>query len=465
MQGYRLFGFAMAATVGMACGGATTSGSGGGGSGAKVTNGYSAVHPAPPQLIDQGGPVLTAPKVVTITFPGDANAAALEAFGAQLTNNAWWDTVRGGYCETASSTCVGTGPAGTHVEITTAPGPSYTDSIQGGPSTLQAYIQGLVTGGQVPQPDGQTILAFYLPATTTITLDGAASCDVFGAYHNATAAGGAQFTYAVVSECPVLPQGPPMTLLQQTTFAASHEIFELATDPFQTPTTLGFYLNMQDPAILPWNNVGGGEAADLCSDFLGLGQDQTIEAGFLVTRVWSNAAAAAGGDPCLPSSSAVYINAAPEKWLLTIPVGGSTTFQATAFSSSATANWTLVGGDLNTSATDTSPYLTVTINGAKSASVNNGDKVTVSVTLKQDPANLPDYAQALGATGILISADSTKNPTNAHFWPFLVVTPAGAANAKLDNVDPSEDQPRRAHASLTRAQLARFADGDGDPRR
>jgi hypothetical protein len=458
MRGSWILGVPVVAALALSCGGGTTAG-GGSSPSAGVTNGYSALHPAPPQLVDQGGPVLTAPKVVTVTYPGDTNAAALAAFGAQLTRNAWWDTVRQGFCETGTTTCVGDGPVGTHVALAAAPAASYTDSIHGGASTMQTYIQSLVGAGEIPQPDGQTILAFYFPATTRVTLDGAVSCDVFGAYHNATTAGGVQFTYAVISECPISAQGPAETMLQQTTFAASHEILELATDPFQTQTTFGYYLNTKDPSILPWNNVGGGEAADLCTDFLGLGQDQTTEGGFLVTRIWNDAAAAAGGDPCLPASSAVYINAAPEKWLLTIPVGGSATFEATAFSSAATANWTLLGGDLNTSGSTTSPYLGITINGAKSASVNNGDKVTVSVTLKQDPSTIPDYAQSFGATGILISADSAKNPTNAHFWPFLVVTPAGAASAQLANVDPKENAPRRAPALLTRAQLARFADG------
>jgi hypothetical protein len=404
------------------------------------TNGYAAAHPAFPQLVDQGGPILTAPRVVTVTFPGDSNAAQLAAFGAQVTNNAWWDAVRQGYCETGTTRCVGDGPAGESVELTGAPDPSYTDSSQGGPSTLQAYIRSLVESGRIPRPDAQTILVFYLPATTSVTLDGGASCDAFAAYHNSMSAGGVQFMYVVVTACASDPGyvGPSLTEIQQSTFAASHEIVEAATDPFVTGTSTGFYLDTRDPAGLPWNNLAGGETADLCEDILGLGQDQATEDGFTVTRVWNNAAARAGGDPCVPASTAVYINAAPETWLVKIEVGASATLVADAFSSAPAADWLVFGGDLNATESDRNPYLTITVNGARTATVNNGDRVTVRVTLNQDPANLPDYSQSFGATGLLISSDNRAHPTVAHFWPFLVVTPSGAAASGLGNVDPTQ---------------------------
>ena len=418
---------------------------------------YPAPHPAFPQLVDQGGPVLTTPKIVTVTFPGDTSATQLQAFGAQVANNSWWDTVRAGYCETGSTTaCVGDGPAGTNVAVATAPAASYTDSAQGGASTLQTYIQSLIgTGtGKIPQPTGETILVFYFPATTTITLDGAASCSVFGGYHNSTTAGGVTFTYAIVDEC-APQQGSNLTQLQSNTFAASHEIVEASTDPYQTQTTLGFYLNFNDPAILPWNDLGGGEAADMCVDFLGLGQDEATEDAFTVQRIWSNSAAAAGGDPCVPASTSAtpYFNAAPETWLLTIPVGGSTTFTADAFSSAAMSSWVLAGYDLNATQTVANPYLTITIGGAKTANVNNGDKVTVSVTLNQDPGTSAGYSQQGGAPGLVLSLNNATNPTAGHYWPFLVVSPADAIDSGLNTVDASEDMPLRPMVKITHQQL------------
>jgi hypothetical protein len=406
---------------------------------------------------------------VTITFPGDSNATSLQTFGATVTNNAWWNTIRAGYCEPGTSTCISDGPAGTSVALKTAPAASYTDSAQGGASSLQTYIAGLIAGGEIAQPDAQTILTFYFPASTTVTLDGAASCQVFGGYHNSMTVGGVQFAYAVVDECAPPSSGPKLTLLQETTFASSHEIVEAATDPFQSMNTqtgglvLGFYLNLNDPndlSFIPWNNIGGGEAADMCVDFIGLGQDEATEGGFTVQRIWNNAAAATGGDPCVPASTAIYFNAAPEQWLQTVPIGSSATFNAIAFSSAAMADWFVFGGDLNATQTDANPYLTITVNGGKIATVKNGDTITVSVTLNQDPGTIANYATAGGATGLLLSSNtdpSASNPTEAHVWPFLVVSPGSAADAGLVGVDASEDLPRTPHAQVAHAQLAHFA--------
>jgi hypothetical protein len=459
---------------GSSSGGGSGSSSGGGsgsssGSSSGGVSGYPAAHPAFPQLVDQGGPIIAVPKVVTITFPGDSNAAQLQAFGAQATNNPWWDTVRKGYCETAGTPCLSDGPAGTSVEVTAAPAASYTDSAQGGPSTLQTYIQGLVTAGTIPQPDASTILVFYFPASTAITLDGSTSCQTFGGYHNSTTAGGVTFTYAIIDEC--APQtgagGPTLSLLQETTFASSHEIVEAATDPYQQQTltsiTLGFYLNFNDPAIIPWNNIGGGEAADMCVDLVGLGQDEATEAGFTVQRIWSNAAAAAGGDPCVPASASTYFNVAPETWLLTIPVGGSATFTADAFSTAPMASdFYVFGGDLNaTSQTNLNPYLTIAFGGQQDTTAKNGDKITVTVTLNQDPGSIANYAQAGGATGLLIATNTdpamSANPTQEHYWPFLVVSPADAEDSGLDTVDASEDIRRGPHVQVSHKEVERFA--------
>jgi hypothetical protein len=435
-------------------------GSSGGSSGSSSGSSFPiAAHPAFPQLVDQGGPVLTAPKIVTVTFPGDANATTYNSFGAQAVNNSWWDTVRAGYCETGTTTCVGDGPGGTSIAVTAAPGSSYTDSADPtAASTLKTYIQSLIPT-PIPTPDAQTMLVFYFPASTTITLDGASSCQQFGGYHNSLTVGGVNFTYAIVNECPVQAESA-LTQVQETTFAASHEIVEAATDPFQTQTALGFYLNFNDPAIVPWNNSGGGEAADMCVDFLGLNQDSTTEGGFTVQRIWNNAAAAAGGDPCVPASTAPYYNTAPEKWLETLAVGSSGTFGAVGFSNATVANWTLLGYDLNaTSATNLNPYLSFTFNGsAASASMNNGTNVQVTVKLNQDPANLQNYSQALGATGFLLSLNNAtpSKATSGHFWPILVTTPTDADDAGFGGADAAEDMPRRPNLHITHEQWANF---------
>src|SRR4029079_5699049 len=58
--------------------------------------------------------------------------------------------------------------------------------------------------------------------------------------------------------------------------------------------------------VSPWLALGG-EVADLCTR-----GDSTAtwhESGFVAQRSWSNAAAAAGQDPCVPGQHKPYFNA------------------------------------------------------------------------------------------------------------------------------------------------------------
>ncbi|MGO8994481.1 MAG: hypothetical protein ACLQVI_14275 [Polyangiaceae bacterium] len=446
--------------------------------GGSVSTQYPAPHPAWPTEVYQGsggqpGPsgLLLTPDVLTITFNSDTLATSLNSFGAQATvsTNAYWQTVRAGYCETPSTTaCVGNGTAGTSKALTETLAASYTDSAQGGASTLQTFIQGLIAADKITVGTN-TLPVFYFPQTVSITLDGAPSCanGGFGGYHNSmttTAGGSTTIPYAIVMEC-VSPAGQTPTTLQETTIAASHEIVEAATDPYNFT---GYYLNLteNDPAPLAWNDVGFGEVGDNCVDFLGLNQDEYTEDGFTVQRIWNNAAAAAGGDPCVPARPATqpYFNVAVEQWLVTEAVGATTVFDADAFSNMAVSGgWNVVGYDLNAqSATDLNPYLTIAINGvtqtAGSVTINNGQKAQIAVTLNQDPGAL--VASAFGAVGLLLSYQGTslQTMTAGAVWPFIVQSPADATDSGLVGYDAAEDMPRHPQpkrVSITREQMER----------
>ena len=110
------------------------------------------------------------------------------------------------------------------------------------------------------------------------------------------------------------------------------------------------------------------------------------------------------------------------KNVLVLDVGDSTTFEADAFSSEATTAWTLSGVDWESAQNQVkAPLLSFTFNGEKSATVNNGDKIQVTVTLDADPGLFG------GAAGFLLSAAGPSGaPTAAHIWPILVVTPSEA---------------------------------------
>jgi len=409
-----------------------------GDSGGSFTEG---THAPFPRIIYQDGGIQTAPKVVTVTFAGDPMATQLAALGATAASSSWWDTVRQGYCEGNNGPCLGDGPTGTSVQIATAPASSYTDSAKGGASTLQTWLQGAIADKTLPAPDTNpitnTIYVLYFPTTTTINLDGSMSCQAFDGYHNSMTSGSQQVVYAVVPECapppPPFPNIPAITTLQNTTITAAHELMEAATDPSAVST--GYYMSFDDPTTWGWQDVeGGGEVGDVCVDPFGMNQDETTESGFTVQRIWSNANAAKGIDPCNPiPSSEVYFNAATQYPLYVADVGQSVTVEVDAFSTGPTSDWTLSAQDWSAYANN--PYLTFSIGGATQSDagpviqVNNGSKVMVTVTLTQDPGSSSNGE----ADGVIVSLQGDPNqPTAAHWWPFVVMSPADAADAGLD---------------------------------
>ena len=407
-----------------ACGPSTAGGGGG---------------PTPaPLVVDQGGPLLTAPKIVTITFPGDALAAQLQSFGQTVASSAWWDTVRAGYCEGSGQPCVGDGPPGTFVEAPNPAAPSYTDSAHGGASSLQQWLTAAIAAGSLPAPDttspSNTLYVAYFPATTTINYDGVNSCvnNAFDGYHGSLTLGTQAIAYAVIVECSPEPSPvgtvPTPSLLESVTLTASHEIVEAATDPVIASPAYG--LDPFNTSNWGWIDIEGDEVADLCVDPFGLRQDETAEGAFTVQRIWSNAQASSRADPCKPvPNGEVYFNATPRQSFFILEVGASTTFEVDAFSDGAMSDWTLSAEDWSNSLTPA--YLAFSIAGAietdagPSLQVHNGSTAYVTVTLLQDPGGLTTGE----ADGALVSISNPGSPLAAHWWPFAVMSSADAADA------------------------------------
>src|SRR5207302_1966609 len=97
----------------------------------------------------------------------------------------------------------------------------------------------------------------------------------------------------------------------------------------------GWYV---DPALPdPWYLIAG-EVADLCDG------EALIKSGtFTVQRIYSNAAAAAGTNPCVPEDpDAVWNDVTVEPATMpTIAAGASVTFKLTGWSTSQIPDWTL----------------------------------------------------------------------------------------------------------------------------
>jgi hypothetical protein len=361
---------------------------------------YPTAHTPMPLVDYNGGGIIAAPKVVTITFGSDPLRSRLEQFGDTITTTTWWDTVRAGYCAPESSTnCIGKGSSGGHVNITTEPAASYTDSANGGESTIQDFLKAKVADGTFPAPTIDTLYVVYFPSSTQISLDGASSCNEFGGYHNSVTlsppGGGSDIAvpYAIVPRCD--------SAESTTTISASHEIIEAATDPDVGATA--YYMQDQLWAF------AGGEVGDLCVDFTG-SNDTYQESGFTVQRSWSNASAKAGHDPCVPvPKGTVYFNAAPKQGQeqLSLGVGASAVIEITAFSDAPMGDWDISALDFDQLQTGQS-HLSFSFDKAK---VHNGSKVQLTVKLASRPSQ-----------GYAPFAIVSKSGKTTHYWPAVVIT-------------------------------------------
>jgi len=309
---------------------------------------YPAPFPAPPTAVTGGGPVLAHPRLVPVTFSNDAgsDAAALVDFTNKVGKTAYWSAL--------SEYGVGAGSATTAVALTETAPMNIDDSA------IQTWLAGKLDANDPawPTADANTIYVLYYPAGTTITISSgggtATSCAQFGAYHSNTTLdashGSINVAYAVIPRCASFDS---LSMLDSATAATSHELVEASTDPYPNAAPAGY--QQVDDADLAWAFVlGGGELGDLCAQQLS-SFTKFAELPYTVQRFWSNASAAAGHDPCVPTlPNEVYFQAAPVLDTVslsgapgplngvTIPVGQSKVVNVELFSDAPTSGpWTV----------------------------------------------------------------------------------------------------------------------------
>jgi hypothetical protein len=367
-------------------------------SGGGTTMGTSEVPE--PDVTYNGGNILDTPNIVTVTFDGDAERTVVENFGAAITDTAWWDAVRDGYCD-ARGKCIGRGTNGgtVHLPATDAAG-NYTDSANGGASTMKTFIDGYVTNKTFPTPTPNTIYVIYFPSTTTIDLDGAQSCMQYGGYHNSMTSNGVTFAYAILPRCP----GGQDYL----TFAASHELIEAATDPFLSGNPnqpYGAFGSLTDA----WDVLSGGEVGDRCVDVFGQGEDATTESGYKVQRTFSNKASKAGHDPCVPAPAGQpYFNAAPRGGdVVNVAVGGTVSVAVDAFSDAPIGKLSFGVQEVTSALQKGSDVLTVS---ADRSTISSGETGFLTIKLNSMPSQ--------GLAIALISVASSNGVY--HYWPIAV---------------------------------------------
>lgn len=368
----------------------------GGGGGGPADATPPEAHPALPQVITRGGPVLTAPKVLPIVYGGDTGAADVTAFLQELAASPAWGQATAEY---------GVGPLTVLPAVTmTTPAPrSIADA------TLQSDLAANTTGATPAwgAADLQTIYLFVLPQGTIEQDASGACCTDFDGYHWEARAGSASVPYAVSCACPGY-DGPSVTALQERTIDISHELFEAATDPL--PSSDPAYIQEDDDDYV-WTLVTSGEVADMC-EFYPDANIVPAGATYMIQRSWSNAAAARGENPCVPSvTTAPYLNTFPAlapitasgvapnfKTLgLSIPLGQKKTIPLTLFSAAPTdKTWTVQVFDYDYDVVGAStPGLGLALD---KTSGRNGDVIHLTVTpRKADPQ--------IGGEAFLIESD------------------------------------------------------------
>jgi hypothetical protein len=254
---------------------------------------HDAAIPIPQVVNLEGGPVLAAARIVPVFFgAADPTQAQAADFVARVGASDYW----------ASAVEYGVGPA-------TAAAPVFLPTFRAATiddSTIQRWLTAQLgaDGGVALPRDPQAIYILFYPAGTVVTIGNGtgqprvASCTDFGAYHSSIVldpSTQAAAAYAVIPRCDAyLGHGG----IDFVTSAASHELLEAATDPYPTVHAAYGFVDYNGSA---WARaVGGTEIGDLCE--LQPGAFITPPAlGYLVQRVWSNTAAAARHDPCVPS--------------------------------------------------------------------------------------------------------------------------------------------------------------------
>ena len=366
--------------------GSSSSGTGGkGGDNGTPSNVYPAPHADPPQVVTFNGPVLASPKIVPVFFADyDATLAGqVTDLDAKVGATQYW---------AANVTEYGVGAAVSAMPVKlTEMAPASIDD-----AAIQTWLAAKLNGNDPawPAPDANTVYSLHYPVSSMITSGGALSCQDFGGYHaNITLDamhGSMDVAYAVIPSC---PNFGAMSLLDATTTTETHELIEAATDPY--PMTNPAYITV-DSKHAYWSRVlGGGETGDLCAQF-GSSFTTFAELPYLVQRSWSNKAALAGHDPCVPSlPGEVYFNTAPvlndtitammfgQSVLLKgvkIPVGQSKTVELDLFSDAATTGpWTVSVKDVSSALMGGPSLLDFSLD--KDTGVN-GEKLHLTITSK-----------------------------------------------------------------------------------
>jgi hypothetical protein len=307
-------------------------------------------------------------RLVVVVASGDPLADSLFAFGDALMSSTWLTTVGAEYGLThvASTTSVhATGPAM----------PTLLD-VRG----LRQYVTDLATAQPSLAPDGHTIYVVFYPPATSYPSD---CSDALGAHTTLApmpAAGAPTDALAFARRCLLRPGD---TELDALTEIASHEIAEALSDAappggwsFPPPSS-----HLSSSGAPPWSisswafaQADGVENGDLCEG------TRYREAGHAYQRIWSNAAASTGGDPCAPALPDAYFSAsAPADWI-EVPAGTTTLVPITGWTTAARDAWSVT-----VLATPWVGPFNASFGSSRTAMLTNGQTAMLAITAPMAP--------------------------------------------------------------------------------
>jgi hypothetical protein len=365
---------------------------------------------------NNGGRLIATPSIVFLSYAGDPNAAAMASFLSWLPTSTYFASTLGEYGISAGTF------AGSHMFGTTVPTSYALDQFM-------ADVDAKIANGQLGAATSSSVYALLAPAGLQISDGfGSITCQDYVGFHMLTPAG---HPVAVVFTC------PGETFDDQTS-AMSHEVAEMVTDPGLGSSTAWDLLYM---------GVFGGEIGDLCNN------TNTVQDGHTVQRMFSNAAAAASQDPCVPADPTIgYLGVAPTDG----------TQPGAAAGTSVTTHWKAFATQRPPGPmrffVDSDPALHVTVspctgNVSSGCAVDPGDAFTIDIAVSPD--TLPGYREV-----VVFTAAGSQWVAQ---WNLRVATAPQACDALTQNCPSGEGCQRWFNSINDQALGGCVSAGNGGP--
>ena len=356
-----------------------------------------------PHVIGNGGPVLSAPSFTSITFPNDPLVASIDAFIKAIGPSQYWSATTSEYGVSAAT-------ANSPVHLTEDAPTTIADS------EIQTWLASKLDGTHPefgPIQPGSVYVIHY-PAGTTVTRttpSPGSSCLELFVYHSyLRLSGGRIVPYVVLPSC--------ATDVDTQTTLLSRALVGVAVDP-AWDTGPGFAGTESAHGI--WGVATGGEPGDLCA----LDYPKGTNGADLPSAAqpsWSNVAALAGHDPCVPNHASPYFAAVPilnddvtiardahqtSTKGIHVALNASATFDVLLHSEGSPSTYLVFGDDAIASGARVT--FSFGNGGAPTANVTSGSRIAVTVTPLQSANGYN------GEPFAIVAVDQATNEAHSFF--------------------------------------------------